>query len=84
MTTKKMNGDDKEDGTRQRRRWNTTRYFLGRVCLGRQHESRWMVTTKKMERDNGEDGTRHGIFKGKSAMYGNKKEMDGDDKEDEW
>ena len=43
-----------------------------------------MVTTKKMNGDNGEEGTRHGIFWGKSAMDGNKKEMNGDDKEDEW
>ena len=114
-----MNGDDKEDGTRQRRRWNATWHFLGKECHGRQYErrwmvttkkmdgddgqdikrdmaffgesfpwtairKRWMVTTKKMERDNGEEGTRHGIFWGKSAIDGNKKEMNGDDKEDEW
>ena len=69
----KMDGDDKENGWRQVRRWDATRHFLGKECHGWRPERRNMAATKKKNNDQKENGWRHGIFWGKSAIGGDKK-----------
>ena len=60
VTRKKMDGNDREDGTRHGN-------FLGEECHQRWQEKRWMATTKKMEQDMA-------FLRGKNAIKGDKKE----------
>ena len=69
-----IKGDKKEDGWRRQRRWMATTKKMEKdmAFFGRRVPS--TVTTKKMDSNDKEDGTRHGIFWGKSAINGDKKE----------
>ena len=51
VTTKNLDGDDKENVWRQEIRWDATKHFLGKECHGRRQEIRWMERTKKMDGD---------------------------------
>ena len=98
VTRKKMDGDDKKDGWRRKRRWNKTWHFLGEECHQRCQERRWMATTKKMDGNDKEDGWQRqrrwmattekmeqdmAFFGGRMLSMVTKK-MDGNDKEDGW
>ena len=74
-TTKKMDGNDKEDDTRHGIFWGRSAINGDKKEDGWQRQKRWnktwyffgeivpsTVTTKKMDVNDIEDGTRNGIF----------------------
>ena len=73
-TRKKMGSNDKEDGWHRQKRWMATKEKMeqDKAFFGERMPS--TVTRKKMDGNDKEDGTRHGIFWGKSAINGDKKE----------